>query len=185
MMLSLRLLLLIAITATAACASAAPRRTIFATPYAPDRLGNGDLAERLLIAHNRTRAEVGAPPLRWDPALAVAAASYGPALAALGTLRHSAKTERPGQSENLWMGTRGFYSPEQMVGSWVSERAYFRPGPFPAVSSTGNWADVGHYTQMIWPTTTSVGCAVQRTGQWDFLICRYAPKGNIDGVRLP
>lgn len=79
------------------------------------------------------------------------------------------------------MGTRGAYSPEQMVGTWIRERSYYRPGLFPAVSRTGNWMDVGHYTQMIWRTTTHVGCAVHRTARFDYLICRYSPPGNVDG----
>ena len=143
------------------------------------------LAARLLAAHNRERASVGVPPLRWDAALAASAAAYGPTLAALGRLQHSPRDIRPGQSENLWMGTRGAFSPEQMVGSWAAERADFRPGTFPHVSRTGNWFDVSHYTQMIWPGTTSLGCAVHRNRRYDFLICRYAPRGNIDGRRVP
>lgn len=145
----------------------------------------GNMSERLLAAHNRERAAVGVPPLRWDPTLAAAAASYGPTLAALGRLEHSPRGSRPGQKENLWMGTRGAYSPEQMVGSWAEEKAWFRPGIFPNVSSTGNWLDVSHYTQMIWRSTTDVGCAVHQSRTSDYLICRYSPGGNIDGKRVP
>ena len=121
------------------------------------------------------------PALRWDPVLAASAASYGPALSALGGLRHSPRVGRPGQSENLWMGTRGAFAPEQMVASWIEERQYFRAGIFPNVSATGNWLDVGHYRQLIWRGTTAVGCAVHRDARWEFLICRYSPKGNVDG----
>lgn len=144
-----------------------------------------DLAARLLAAHNRERAVVRVPPLRWDPALAQAAAGHAPRLAALGRLEHSPRNTRPGQSENLWMGSAGAYSPEQMVGNWAREKARFRPGVFPNVSSTGDWMDVSHYTQMIWPTTTSVGCALHRGGRVDYLVCRYAPRGNQDGRRVP
>ena len=136
---------------------------------------------RLLASQNRERASVGAPPLQWDPALAVAAASYGPALAAMGHLQHSPKATRRGQRENLWMGSRGYYSPEQMIATWASEKRYFRPGVFPAVSTTGDWEDVAHYTAMLWPTTTHVGCAVYSTRTYDYLIFRYSPPGNIDG----
>jgi hypothetical protein len=94
---------------------------------------------RLLAAQNRERAAAGVPPLQWDPALASAAMSYGPVLSALGQLVHSPKATRPGQRENLWMGTAGAYSPEQMVSTWTSEKRSFRPGIFPAVSATGNW----------------------------------------------
>jgi hypothetical protein len=136
---------------------------------------------RLLAAQNAERARLGVAPLQWDPALAAAAASYGPTLARLGRLQHSPKQLRPGQHENLWMGTHGAFSPEQMVGAWVAERAYYRPGVFPYVSRTGNWSDVGHYTQMVWRGTTRVGCAIYPAGGWDYLICRYTPAGNVDG----
>jgi hypothetical protein len=148
-------------------------------------LAANDLAARLLAAHNRERARVGVPRLRWDPALAVAAAAWARSLSTIGRLQHSPRAGRPGQSENLWMGTRGYFSPEQMVGSWTMERADFRPGIFPNVSRTGNWFDVSHYTQMIWRSTTSLGCAVYRDRRSDFLVCRYAPRGNIDGRRVP
>jgi len=140
---------------------------------------------RLLAAQNAERARVGVAPLVWDPALARSAASYGPVLAALGRLQHSPKDTRPGQRENLWMGTRGAFTPEQMVSIWTGERRFFRPGIYPNVSATGNWLDVSHYTTLIWPTTTRVGCAIHRTPDWDFLICRYSPPGNIDGRPVP
>ena len=152
-----------------------------ASPYS--RVSNN--WARLLAIHNMERARVHAPPLRWDPNLAASAASYGRVLARLGRLQHSPRAIRIGQHENLWMGTRGHFAPEQMVGAWVSERAYFRPGVFPYVSRTGRWSDVGHYTQMIWKGTTHVGCAIQASQRWDYLICRYSPPGNVDGRRLP
>lgn len=144
-----------------------------------------DIAARLLAAHNIERISVGVPPLLWDPSLAAAAAAYGPTLAAIGRLEHSPRASRPGQRENLWMGTRGAYSPERMVGSWAEEKAWFRPGIFPTVSSTGNWLDVSHYTQMIWRSTTNIGCAIHPTRTTDYLICRYSPQGNVDGRRVP
>ena len=139
------------------------------------------VSSQLLDAHNRERALMGVPPLRWDPSLALAAISYGPALAASGRLQHSPRESRPGQRENLWRGTPYAYLPAQMVGSWIDEKRHFRPGIFPAVSTTGNWLDVSHYTTMIWRSTTRVGCGVYRTPQWDYLICRYSPPGNMDG----
>jgi len=147
--------------------------------------GPTDTATRLLASHNLERSRFNAPPLQWDPLLAAAAASYGPYLARLGRLQHSPRSHRPGQRENLWMGTRGYFSPEQMVDTWIAERREFRPGVFPNVSRTGNWADVSHYTQLIWEGTTRVGCAIHQTPQWDYLICRYSPPGNVDGRYLP
>jgi hypothetical protein len=130
------------------------------------------LSARLLAAQNRERAAVGVPPLAWDPQLAKDALQYGAVLSAIGRLQHSPKQLRPGQRENLWMGTTGAYSPEQMVSTWGAEKRFFRNGIFPAVSTTGNWSDVAHYTTMVWRTTTRVGCGVYRTPQWEYLVCR-------------
>lgn len=157
----------------------------FASAHASAQPPLDAFAARVLAAHNRYRAAAGVPPLRWDPRLAAAAAWYGPQLAALGRLQHSPRASRPGQRENLWRGMAGAYDIEAMIGSWGAERARFRPGIFPNVSTTGNWLDVSHYTQMIWPSTNAVGCALHRSRHWDYLICRYTPPGNIDGWRVP
>jgi hypothetical protein len=138
-------------------------------------------AARVLAAHNITRARAGVAGLVWDPALGSAAAAYAQQMAITGVFQHSDRKARPGVGENLWMGTRGAFSVETMVGSWVSEQRLFMPGIFPNNSRSGNWADVGHYTQMIWPTTTHVGCALASNSRTDYLVCRYSPAGNIDG----
>jgi hypothetical protein len=146
----------------------------------PPAGASGKLADQLLAAHNRERALVGAAPLQWDARLAASAASYGPALASLKRLVHSPRETRPGQRENLAMGWHGTMSPEQLVGMWSQEKLLLQPGLFPSVSRTGQWQDVAHYTQMVWPTTTHVGCAIF-AADWDYLICRYSPPGNVDG----
>jgi hypothetical protein len=146
------------------------------------RGADGELALRILAAHNRERAHVGAPPLQWDAVLAAHAASYGPALARIRTLVHSPRAARPGERENLAMAWHATMTPEQMIGMWSSEKHLLGAGSlvFPATSRTGRWEDVAHYTQMVWPTTTRVGCAIY-PADWDYLICRYSPPGNIDG----
>lgn len=156
-----------------------------------ERRGGGEdqdlsrIGGRLLALHNRERKATGARPLVWDSGLAAAAESYGPALERLGKLAHSPDAIRPGQGENLWMGTRDAYGLEEMAGSWAAEKGLFRPGIFPTVSTSGDWSDVSHYTQMIWKGTTRVGCAVHKGREWDFLICRYSPYGNVVGQRIP
>ena len=142
---------------------------------------DSNIPARILAMHNRERAAVGSPPLAWDPALAASAASYGPTLASLGRLAHSPRETRPGQRENLAMGSTGYYGIEDLVGFWVEEKRHFQPGLFPDVSRTGYWKDVAHYTQMIWKGTTNVGCALHNKGDRSYLICRYSPPGNADG----
>lgn len=141
--------------------------------------------QRVLAVHNAARAQAGVQPLAWDSALGDAAAAYAVQLALTNSFQHSDRRARPGIGENLWMGTHGAFNYDAMVGRWVSESRDFVPGVFPAVSRSGNWERVGHYTQMVWPTTTRVGCAVASNARNDFLVCRYSPAGNIDGRPVP
>lgn len=138
-----------------------------------------------LTMHNQERAAFRVAPLAWDFGLAAGADAYASELARTGRWGHSPKSTRPGQGENLWMGTTGAYRIGDMVGGWLGERRWFRPGVFPAVSSTGNWIDVGHYTQMVSSRTTRVGCAIRSGGGFTYLVCRYSPSGNVDGRVMP
>ena len=138
----------------------------------------------ILDYHNQLRAEFGSAPLRWNPELAAGAAAYGPVLSQGGTLAHASREGRRTVRENLLQSPRGVYSPLQMVQVWGREKQRFRPGVFPDVSTDGNWASVGHYTQMVWPTTTDLGCAIHSDPRFDWLICRYSPPGNRDGTAI-
>ena len=171
----MRIAVVCSLLAAAAASSPAAAQSSFAAGF----------PSRILAAHNVERARAGVAPLVWDNALGTAAASYATRMAMSGRFAHSDRSLRRGTGENLWMGTRGAFSVETMVGGWASEKRYFVPGVFPNVSRSGNWADVGHYTQMIWPTTQRVGCALATNGRSDYLVCRYATAGNIDGRRIP
>jgi Cysteine-rich secretory protein family len=140
---------------------------------------------RVIALHNQVRWAAGVRPMQWDRGLAAAAEAYAARLASTGRWGHSPEWQRPGQGENLWMGTHGAFSVDQMLTSWSSERRMFRSGAFPRVSKTGSWDDVGHYTQMIWPGSVRVGCAVRSSGTYDYLVCRYSPGGNVMGSRVP
>ncbi|HEX6374977.1 MAG TPA: CAP domain-containing protein [Allosphingosinicella sp.] len=139
------------------------------------------LDQRLLAAHNRERDAAGIAPLAWDPALAAEAAAWGEALAAAGAFEHADTGEDDPQGENLWAGTRGAYAPEEMVEGWIEEKKYFRPGRFPDNSITGDYEDVGHYTQLMWRETDRVGCALAAGREEEVLVCRYRTAGNVVG----
>lgn len=145
----------------------------------------GNLEARILAAHNRERATLGVAPLKWDARLAADAAIWGRHLTKVGKLVHYQEDpeDTDPQGENLWAGTRGYYGLESMVGLWIVEKKHFRPGIFPANTTTGRLDDVGHYTQLMWRSSGEVGCAVVTGRQDDFLVCRYAEGGNVIGER--
>ena len=138
------------------------------------------LAREMLAAHNAERAQHGYPALRWNETLARNAQAYANELARTGNLGHSSRAGRGAERENLSKGLPN-WSVRQHANAWVKEKRHFKAGTFPNVSSTGNWADVGHYSQMIWPETTDVGCGVARGRGFSWLVCRYTPGGNKDG----
>ena len=162
---------------------AAAAALALATPLLAGATGRlTSLDDRLLAAHNRERSAAGVAPLAWDPALAAEAAAWGEELAASGAFEHAPdRGEEDVQGENLWAGTKGAYAPEEMVEGWIEEKKYFRPGRFPDNSSTGDYADVGHYTQLMWRETDRVGCALAAGAGEEVLVCRYRTAGNVVG----
>jgi uncharacterized protein YkwD len=147
----------------------------------PADRGGKQFVETILAAHNGLRQSQGLSDLAWDPALAADAAVYAAQLAQTRNFDHAADLQKVSQGENLWMGTKSAYSYAEMLASWSDEGADFIKGPFPEVSKTGSWHDVGHYTQMIWGETRQVGCAIASNNDDDFLVCRYFPAGNVYG----
>jgi hypothetical protein len=139
----------------------------------------------VLSVHNAARNRFGAAPLTWSPELAAQALQHAQYMASTGIYGHDQTPgRRKKQGENLWRGKRGLFSYDVMVGVMVDEARHFRPGAFPNNSATGNWSDVAHYTQIVWPTTTAVGCALASSATTDYFVCRYSPTGNKDGVVL-
>src|SRR4029077_4541331 len=105
--------------------------------HAPAQLGiraplvnSNNFAGRIIAVHNRERALAGTAPLASDSTLEAGATSYAHRLATTVTLAHSDHHSRAGVGENLWMGTHGAFSLEQMVGSWTSEKRMFVAGMF-------------------------------------------------------
>lgn len=137
-----------------------------------------------LAEHNAEREALGLERLRWNHDLRRDALAWAENLAARGAFEHAPNLLQIGQGENLWIGDAGRYAPWQMIDLFLAERKIFRPGVFPEVSRTGQWKDVGHYTQMIWPDTREVGCASATNRRKEVLVCRYWPAGNVLGYRL-
>lgn len=163
-----------------ACAAIAVTPNISARDTAP----SNSFAAELLDAHNLERDRFGAPRVAWSDKLAREAHEWAQQLAREGRMRHSTQADRGGAGENLWMGSAGNYSASFMVEAFAAEKRHFKPGKFPHISRTGNWRDVGHYTQVVWHDTRQIGCAVVRNQRDDFLVCRYWPAGNTYGHEI-
>ena len=131
----------------------------------------------VLAAHNAYRADLGLPPLRWSDQLAAQAQPWADHLAEMGVLQHN------GSGQNLAMAEDGTQTVTQLVGLWGREQVDFTDGVFPDISTTGNWMDVGHYSQVVWKATTEVGCGFTENYGREVLVCDYSPVGNVMGER--
>jgi hypothetical protein len=148
-------------------------------------LGAAD-ADAVVRLHDVERCAVAPsaasmPAMAWDPLLASVAQSYANGCSFAHNPDRSAQYAALGGSgyvgENLAWGTAWAYSAEDLAQLWADEKSLWS---FGAVTSS-NVHDVGHYTQMIWATTTSVGCATALCSGSRFLVCNYAPGGNYTG----
>lgn len=159
--------------------------TLCASPMADAADVPLDPATRILAEHNRERALMGVEPLSWSPSLAADAGKWANQLSRTGRFQHSPEVLSPDgtQGENLWAGTPDRFTPEAMVSAWRREKRFYRPGMFPDNSVTGRVGDVGHYTQMVWRSSRTVGCAIAKGANEDILVCRYAEGGNVVGER--
>jgi pathogenesis-related protein 1 len=138
-----------------------------------------DFSKTILDIHNRERAAVSVPPLVWSDKLANDAKTWVEHLARLGSLVHSGGS---GQGENLSYrsssGGPSTISTAQLIQGWISEKNDYHGAPIVKGGQV-----TGHYTQMVWRTTTAVGCATASAGQSVYLVCRYSPPGNMLGER--
>jgi hypothetical protein len=149
---------------------------------APAARGEQLLRRTALNAHNEARGRFGVAPLAWSEELAAGARAHAQYMAQTGIYGHDRTPgRRKTAGENLWRGPRGVFSYDVMIGTMTAEARLFRPGAFPHNSINGDWHAVAHYTQIVWPTTTEVGCAVASSQTNDYFVCRYAPTGNKDG----
>lgn len=169
----------------AGCAPEEPSRTVEERPFSgPAPRGDALLRQTMILMHNSARASVRQTALSWDVGLAADATAYAREMARTGRFEHSAQPRgNPDQGENLWRGTRSAYRYDEMAQHWIDERRDFVNGAVPAISRTGDYRDVGHYTQIIWSRTRRFGCGLARGAHDDFLACRYVPAGNVVGRR--
>jgi pathogenesis-related protein 1 len=134
----------------------------------------GRLPREMLAAHNAVRARVGVPPLAWSEQLAARAQEWANTLLARRQFGH-----RPHQAygENLFEMDGAAASPAQVVNDWASEA---RDYDYKSNRCRGR---CGHYTQIVWRDTKSVGCGVARGGGREVWVCDYDPAGNWAGER--
>ena len=135
-----------------------------------------------LDPHNSARSAVGVVAVIWNTTLEDYALDYAQSQTSRcsgGNLVHSGGP----YGENLFWGSGGgaTWTPQDAVNDWVSEKQYYDYSS----NSCADGQECGHYTQVVWSTTTSIGCAsVTCDGDASTLIiCSYDPPGNYNGEK--
>lgn len=143
----------------------------------------------LLAGHNALRQPIGVPPLGWSDANARSAQAWADQLASEGCpLRYSTDmARRETTGENLLQAwSNGPYdgwkrSPAAVVERWSSEGLYYDHATQRCNAPQGR--QCGQYLQMIWETTTAVGCGRARCESREVWVCHYTPRGNQEGLK--
>ncbi|CAR30441.1 CAP domain-containing protein [Lachancea thermotolerans CBS 6340] len=132
--------------------------------------GSSSFASAILQAHNDKRSlHQDTSSLSWSDELASYAQDYADNYDCSGTLTHSGGP----YGENLAAG----YSGTGAVDAWYSEiKSYDWSDPNYSSST-------GHFTQLVWKSTSEVGCGIKScgSGTGDYVICSYKSAGNVIG----
>eukprot|EP01062_Namystynia_karyoxenos_P060594 TRINITY_DN5225_c0_g2_i1.p1 TRINITY_DN5225_c0_g2~~TRINITY_DN5225_c0_g2_i1.p1 ORF type:complete len:573 (+),score=91.25 TRINITY_DN5225_c0_g2_i1:73-1791(+) len=148
--------------------------------------------ERILWQHNYVRKYHGACPLEWDENIVNNIINRPHSGWATCSLEHSASDDRRDVGgftyvgENLASASSSYFANNFPVDlramAWYLEETDWDYSTNAAKPGGGQ---VGHFTAMVWKSTTHVGCYMHQCdyewGKKILLICQYGPGGNIQG----
>ncbi|KAI8641479.1 CAP domain-containing protein [Parasitella parasitica] len=120
--------------------------------------------DAILNTHNAFRADHGAPALAWSQELADFAYDW----ASKCSIAHS----QANYGENIAGRTKDW---TQTVKAWYSEVSNYD------YSKPGFSANSGHFTQVVWKNTKTVGCGAAYCDNIKgvYYVCEYLPRGNV------
>jgi uncharacterized protein YkwD len=186
--LSVRRVLALVVVATAVASCGAPAGNPFAGGDGGDSGGGDDgvpdaFAQAFVDAHNAVRAAAQPapssplPPVSWSSDVADTARGWAEGC----VFEHS----HGALGENLAIFSSLSTTPAEVVDAWASEVADYDY----ASNRCAAGAQCGHYTQVVWRDSTSIGCAavacddVAGFGAGLLFVCNYDPPGNYVGEK--
>ncbi|KFE66075.1 SCP-like family protein [Hyalangium minutum] len=146
-----------------------------------------DFAREMISTHNTVRISASPTP---NPALPVLTWSTSAAKTAqdwANQCKWGHNANRGNLGENIYAAAPNTVTTAGVVQNWGSEISFYDYG----TNSCAPGKQCGHYTQIVWRSTTQVGCARAQCNQnspigttpWWFWVCNYSPPGNYVGQR--
>ncbi|ESN97584.1 hypothetical protein HELRODRAFT_185908 [Helobdella robusta] len=144
--------------------------------------------QQIVDKHNKLRSQEGSSkmqPMKWSDKLAGYAATWAKGC----QFKHGQPPEAGSGhiGQNLYVSTVKSPNYDGAVQNWYNEKPDYNL----AANSCTHGKMCGHYTQIVWATTTEVGCAAQvcdSIGGTSFrgghiVVCNYLPPGNWVGQK--
>lgn len=147
---------------------------------------SSDYAQGILDSHNNHRANASVPALTWSDDLASIANTIGNSC----KYAHDTSAGGGGYGQNIGAGAEPSAIPGMITNQMYNDEINYYPG-YGGEPDMGNFEKWGHYSQIVWKSTTEVGCAtvhcpngLANTGGGVspyFTVCNYKPAGNFGG----
>ncbi|KAH1000065.1 uncharacterized protein LOC109533085 isoform X2 [Dendroctonus ponderosae] len=137
----------------------------------------GDFEDDFLNAHNKYRKRHGVPPLKLDKSLCKYAEEWAKHLASKNILEHRPESNYGENIYCLYTSDPSFrVNGNTPVDNWYEE---IKDHPFSREPST---LKSGHFTQVIWKSSESLGVGVAKSSQGSiYVVANYSPAGNFVG----
>ena len=144
-----------------------------------------DNMKGIVERHNYWREQVGSPPLKWSDELAAYAQEWANELKRKNDCKMEHRPDKgpfaQQHGENLYWSKGKNREPGEVVDAWASELEFWNTE---TLECNKEWWYCGHYTQLVWHTSESVGCAmVKCEGGEELWVCNYNPPGNWVGEK--
>ena len=138
---------------------------------------------QLVNRHNALRKKHGVGKLATLVDIAKLAQKTANNCKKLGKLQHSGTSYKDQwMGQNLYLKGGAAPTGNEVANSWYSENKNYDYSK----GDSKNGGVIGHFTQLVWKASKSIGCAVA-IGPWNgynpsyYVCCNYFPGGNVDG----
>ncbi|XP_016994136.2 Golgi-associated plant pathogenesis-related protein 1 [Drosophila takahashii] len=129
--------------------------------------------QEVLNAHNSYRAKHGVSPLILSPKLNRLATEWAKYLLSSNRMEHR---QNSGYGENIYMASGGNLEGSDAVRSWYEEVRQYNWN-YPSFQGS-----TGHFTQVVWKSSTELGVGFAKRGNTIFIVCNYNPPGNYNNL---